>query len=635
MTHHPMRLTVLTLMGLMTGYVFYRFALLYDSLGYLPFLERISSTRSMLLDVIKSQPFDFQMTLPSMWGFVLGILVWEAFYLYLTINTRTYRSGEEHGSARFGTLAEAKKFKSKQPLNDIILSHTVRLTLTEKKKIRYDRNKNTIVFGGSGSGKTFRFLKPNIIQAACSYVVVDPKDHLPQKTGKFFLDQGYQIKIFDMVTMTNSHGFNPFRYVDNENDLNRILTNFFNNTKGSGTKSDPFWDESTMILVRAIASYLMDFYRPPRTPAEQQRFKQLSPSEQKKQLEREEKQLAKDRERGRYPSFTKISRLIKLASKEEGQKKSVLEIMFDKYEKLYGTDNFTMRNWQDFQNYKEKTLDGVIAVATAKFALFNIQSVIELTEKDSLDILSWGRKKTIVYLVIPDNDKTFAFLSALFYSTVFNMLTRQADTVFKGKLPIHVRFMMDECANTGVITDFETYMATVRSRNISLVPIFQDLPQLQGLYKEKEAWKTIIGNCDSLLYLGGNEKETFKFMSEQTGKQTIDVISTSKSYGMQGSSSVSYQKQGRELMTVDEVKNLDRDLCLVSIANIPIFKSPKYFPKTSHPNWKYLAEEPDSPNRWDYDASQLESTIKTTFHPSDYQIFDLNKEVRREIIAHS
>ncbi|HEM2795052.1 TPA: type IV secretory system conjugative DNA transfer family protein [Streptococcus suis] len=626
MKHNPVKLTVFAVMGLAFGYFLHRVTLLYGSLEHLPLLERFNTALDSLPSELSTRPILFSFSVHSMIAFFVGFTIWLMAYIYQAVNVRNYRSGEEHGSARFGTKAEAKKFWSKKPENDIILSATERLTLTENKPLRYDRNKNTICFGGSGSGKTFRFVKPNIIQAACSYVVVDPKDHLAEKTGKFFLDQGYQIKIFDLVNMRNCHGFNPFRYVDTENDLNRILTTYFNNTKGTGTKSDPFWDESTMILVRAIASYLVDFYRPPRTPAEQERFIRLNSSEQEKQLNEERKKLEKDRERGYYPSFTEIGRLIKLLSKEEGQKRSVLEIMFDKYASVYGTENFTMRNWLDFQNYKDKTLDSVIAVATAKFATFNIQSVIDITEKDSLDILTWGTKKTIVYLVIPDNDKTFSFLAALFYSTVFNMLTRQADTVYKGKLPIHVRFEMDECANTGIITDFEVLMATVRSRNISLVPIFQDLPQLQGLYKEKEAWKTIIGNCDTLLYLGGNEKETFKFMSELTGKQTIDVVSTSQSYGMQGGGSVSHQKQGRELMTVDEIKNMPRDTCLVSIANVPIFKSQKYFPPKSHPNWKYLADDPDSPNWWDYDIAQLEET--KPFDPSDHKTSDLNNQVR-------
>lgn len=628
MKHSLPKFIVFTLLGLIFGYFLHRATLVYESLGHLDALERLNTALSSAPEIILQKPLDLSMTNYSLLAFLAGFIGMELFYLALATNTRNYRSGEEHGSARFGTKSEAKKFWSKNPKNDIILSKTERLTLTEKTKMRYDRNKNTTVIGGSGSGKTFRFVTPNLLQAACSYIVVDPKDHLPEKTGKFFLDNGYQVKIFDLVSMKNSHGLNPFRYVDNENDLNRLLTTFFNNTKGSGTKSDPFWDESSMILVRAIASYLVDFYRPPRTPAEQERFRRMTPSEQAEQLKAEAKQLATDRENGYYPSFSEISRLNKLLSKEEGQKKSVLEIMFDKYESIYGTENFTMRNWSDFKNYKDKTLDSVIAVVTAKFASFNIQSVIDLTEKDTLDILTWGKQKTIVYLVIPDNDKTFAFLSALFYSTVFNMLTRQADTEFKGRLPIHVRCIMDEFANTGIVPDFEILMATVRSRNISLAPIIQDLPQLQGLYKEREAWKTILGNCDSLLYLGGNEKDTFKYMSESSGKQTIDVVSSSRSFGSQGSGSVSIQKQGRELLTYDEVKNLPRDMCLVTIANVPMFKSQKYYPPKEHPNWKFLATDPSNPNWWDYDITQLDKTSdKDNFNPDEHEMGDLDKKV--------
>lgn len=626
MKHSLTKFIWFTVVGLVMGYICHRFRLAYDSLDHLLILERINAID--IKDLLANEPFNFKFTQQSALAFLMGFGAVELIYLYLISNAKTYRHGEEHGSARFGTLKEAKKFWSKNPLNDIILSETVRLTLTEKKRQRFDRNKNTIVFGGSGAGKTFRFVLSSLLQAICSYVVVDPKDKLPEKTGKFFLEQGYQVKIFDLVNMTNCHGFNPFRYVDNENDLNRLLTAYFNNTKGTGTKSDPFWDESTMILVRAIASYLVDFYRPPRTPAEQETFKRLSKKEKAKKLSEEKDKLEKDRELGHYPSFKEIGQLIKLLAKEEGQKKSVLEIMFDRYAKVYGTDNFTMRNWSDFQNYKDKTLDSVIAVATAKFALFNIQSVVDITEKDSLDILSWGTQKTIVYLIIPDDDTTFSFLAAMFYSTVFSVLTRQAGAVFKGKLPVHVRFLMDEFANTGTVQDFQQKMTTVRSRNMSLVPILQDLPQIQGLYKEKEAWKTIIGNCDSLLYLGGNEKDTFKYMSELTGKQTIDVISSSRSYGVSGGGSVSHQKQGRELMTVDEIKNMPRDMCLVSIANVPIFKSQKYDP-TKHPNWKYVADSPEHPNWWDYDIDQLE---KEHFNPSNYEVGDLdNKPIQSQV----
>ena len=460
-----------------------------------------------------------------------------------------------------------------------------------------------MVIGGSGSGKTFRFVKPNLIQLNCSNIVVDPKDHLAEKTGKLFLEHGYQVKVLDLVNMLNSDGFNPFRYVETENDLNRMLTVYFNNTKGNGSRSDPFWDEASMTLVRAISSYLVDFYNPPGSTKEEADSR---------------------RKRGRYPAFSEIGKLIKLLSKGENQDKSVLEVMFETYTKTYGTENFTMRNWADFQNYKDKTLDSVIAVTTAKFVLFNIQSVIDLTKRDTLDLKTWGTQKTMVYLVIPDNDTTFRFLSALFFSTVFSTLTRQADVDFKGQLPIHVRSYLDEFANVGEIPDFAEQTSTVRSRNMSLVPILQNIAQLQGLYKEKEAWKTILGNCDSLLYLGGNDEETFKFMSGLLGKQTIDVRSTSRSYGQTGSGSTSHQKIARDLMTPDEVGNMKRDECLVRIAGVPVFKEKKFFP-LKHKNWKYLADKESDERWWHYHIDPLE-TEEVPFEPSDHKVRDLSKE---------
>ncbi|MCC9702686.1 type IV secretory system conjugative DNA transfer family protein [Streptococcus agalactiae] len=566
---------VFSLFGIAFGYFCHRMILLYDSLPNQPPIEKIAYLFSDGQKVLMQQPWEFGFTKRSLLAFVSGFLSMCLVYLYVSTGQKIYREGAEYGSARFGTRKEKRFFYSKNPFNDTILAQDVRLTLLEKKSPKFDRNKNLIVIGGSGAGKTFRFVKANLIQLNCSNIVVDPKDHLAEKTGKLFLENGYQVKVLDLVNMTNSDGFNPFRYVETENDLNRTLTVYFNNTKGTGSRSDPFWDEASKTLVRAIASYLVDFYNPPGSAKEE--------AEQR-------------RKRGCYPAFSEIGKLIKLLSKGDNQDKSVLEVMFEEYAKKYGTENFTMRNWADFQNYKDKTLDSVIAVTTAKFALFNIQSVIDVTKRDTLDLKTWGTQKTMVYLVIPDNDTTFRFLSALFFSTVFSTLTRQADVDFKGKLPIHVRSYLDEFPNIGEIPDFAEQTSTVRSRNMSLVPILQNIAQLQGLYKEKEAWKTILGNCDSLLYLGGNDEETFKFMSALLGKQTIDVRNTSRSFGQTGSGSLSHQKIARDLMTPDEVGRMRRDECLVRIAGVPVFRSKKYLP-TRHKNWKLLAEK-ETDDRW-------------------------------------
>lgn len=270
-----------------------------------------------------------------------------------------------------------------------------------------------------------------------------------------------------------------------------------------------------------------------------------------------------------------------------------------------------------------KVYYSVIAVTTAKFALFNIQSVMDLTKRDTLDMKTWGKEKSMVYLVIPDNDSTFRFLSALFFSTVFQTLTRQADIDFKGQLPLHVRVYLDEFANIGEIPDFAEQTSTVRSRNMSLVPILQNIAQLQGLYKEKEAWKTILGNCDSLVYLGGNDEDTFKFMSGLLGKQTIDVRNTSRSFGQTGSGSLSHQKIARDLMTPDEVGNMKRHECLVRIANMPVFKSKKYN-STKHPNWKYLANQESDERWWNYQINPLNQRQEN--HLEGLRIRDLTFE---------
>lgn len=590
-------------LGIAFGYFCHRLVLLYDSLPNQPPLERLAYLLGEGQNQVLKPLWNGHFTGRSVLGFCFGIVTMGLVYLYVSNGQKVYREGAEYGSARFGNNRERKAFVSKNPFNDTILSRNVRLTLLEKKVPQFDRNKNLVVIGGSGAGKTFRFVKPNLIQLNCSNIVVDPKDHLAEKTGKLFLENGYQVKVLDLVNMINSDGFNPFRYVETENDLNRMLTVYFNNTKGNGSRSDPFWDEASMTLVRAISSYLVDFYNPPGSTKEEADSR---------------------RKRGRYPSFSEIGKLIKLLSKEENQDKSVLEVMFETYAKTYGTENFTMRNWADFQNYKDKTLDSVIAVTTAKFSLFNIQSVIDLTKRDTLDLKTWGTQKTMVYLVIPDNDTTFRFLSSLFFSTVFSTLTRQADVDFKGQLPIHVRSYLDEFANVGEIPDFAEQTSTVRSRNMSLVPILQNIAQLQGLYKEKDAWKTILGNCDSLLYLGGNDEETFKFMSGLLGKQTIDVRNMSRSYGQTGSGSTSHQKIARDLMTPDEVGNMKRDECLVRIAGVPVFKEKKYYP-LKHKNWKYLADKETDERWWNYQIDPLE-TQEPPFEPSEHKVRDLNTE---------
>jgi len=590
-------------LGLAFGYFCHRLVLLYDSLPNQPPLERFAYLLGEGQNQVLNPLWNGNFTGRSVLGFCFGFVTMGFVYLYVSTGQKVYREGAEYGSARFGNSHESKAFISKNPFNDTILSRNVRLTLLEKKAPQFDRNKNLVVIGGSGAGKTFRFVKPNLIQLNCSNIVVDPKDHLAEKTGKLFLENGYQVKVLDLVNMTNSDGFNPFRYMETENDLNRMLTVYFNNTKGNGSRSDPFWDEASMTLVRAISSYLVDFYNPPGSTKEEADSR---------------------RKRGRYPAFSEIGKLIKLLSKGDNQDKSVLEVMFENYAKTYGTENFTMRNWADFQNYKDKTLDSVIAVTTAKFALFNIQSVIDLTKRDTLDLKTWGTQKTMVYLVIPDNDTTFRFLSALFFSTVFSTLTRQADVDFKGQLPIHVRSYLDEFANCGEIPDFAEQTSTVRSRNMSLVPILQNIAQLQGLYKEKDAWKTILGNCDSLLYLGGNDEETFKFMSGLLGKQTIDVRSTSRSYGQTGSGSTSHQKIARDLMTPDEVGNMKRDECLVRIAGVPVFKEKKYLP-LKHKNWSYLADKESDERWWHYHIEPLE-TQEPPLEPSDHKVRDLSTE---------
>lgn len=622
--------TVFIVLGLFVGYCCHRIALTYNSLSSLSQVERLLETLNRFDKDIAHQPFVFTFTADSTLAFFLGVCATLLAYLWFISSKRNLRLGEEHGSAHWGKWREARPFMNrKNPDDNIIYSQKIRLALTEKKSPKYDRNKNLIVIGGSGAGKTFRFVKPNLIQGATSYIVVDPKDHLAETTGLLMEEMGYQIKFFDLVNMQHCDGFNPFRYVETENDLNRLLTTYFNNTKGDGSKTDPFWDESSMTFTRALASYLVDFYNPPMTLEEQENFKRLSASEQEKLLAKRQEMAARRKAKGIYPNFTEISQLIKQAAKVEGQEKSVLDILFEDYEQLYGSENFTMRNWADFQNYKDRTLDSVIAVTTAKFSFFNIQSVSELTKIDTLDITSWGETKTIVYLVLPDNDTTFNFLSALLFSTAFNTLSRYADTVCNGSLPIHVRAVMDEFANTGIIPNFAEFMATLRSRNMSIAAILQTISQMQGLYKERDAWKTIIGNCDSLLYLGGNEEETWKFMSGYLGKETVDTYHFTRNYGSQTSGSKQDAKIARDLMTPDEIGRMSREDCIVRLANMPPFRDKKYNPIKQHSRWKRLATGPDDIRWWSYQGYQHRQDLRQRLNDKEEKTERFNPQERQ------
>ncbi len=336
MMYSGKKFLLFSLLGILLGYLFHRLTLLYDSYTG----NTLDKWTHLLMegqDEVLQSPWNVSFTGKSSAFFLLGFVMMLLVYLYLETGKKQYREGVEYGSARFGTLKEKKLFYGKEFSHDTILAQDVRLTLLDKKPPQYDRNKNIAVIGGSGSGKTFRFVKPNLIQMNSSNIVVDPKDHLAEKTGKLFLEHGYQVKVLDLVNMKNSDGFNPFRYIETENDLNRMLTVYFNNTKGSGSRSDPFWDEASMTLVRALASYLVDFYNPPKTREQLIEESRLSQKEYQNLLKRQKKEVEERKKRGRYPSFAEISKLIKHLSKGENQEKSVLEILFENYAEAYST----------------------------------------------------------------------------------------------------------------------------------------------------------------------------------------------------------------------------------------------------------------------------------------------------------
>ena len=476
------------------------------------------------------------LTLLFVYAIILGIFL---------SSERNYRRREEHGSARWGIPERiSRKYATSPKSENKILTQNVSISLDER---RHGRNLNTLVCGGSGSGKTRYFAKPNIMNCNTSYCVLDPKGELLASTGALLKEQGYEIRVLDLVNMHRSHCYNPFVYLRSDNDIQRLVTNLFKNTtpKGSHTM-DPFWDQAASMLLLALMFYL--HYE---APPEEQNF----------------------------PMVMDMIRAGEVREEDESYR-STLDILFERLE-MRDPEHIALKYYRSYRSGAGKTLKSIQITLMSRLEKFNLESLAGITQTDEMDLASLGEKKTALFAVIPDNDSSFNFIVGMLYTQLFQQLYYQADIVHSGRLPVHVHCCLDEFANVALPEEFDKLLSTMRSRGISVSIIIQNLTQLKALFEKQ--WESIVGNCDEFLYLGGNEQSTHEYVSKLIGKETIDTNTYGQSRGRSGSYTTNWQVAGRELMTPDEVRRLDNRHALLFIRGEHPVEDLKY-DLMKHPN---------------------------------------------------
>ena len=470
--------------------------------------------------------------------YAIGVMV------YLS-TMKNYRRTVEYGSAKWANALNVnRKYASKNYLENKLLSQNVRIGLNGK---IHRRNLNTIVIGGSGAGKTRFYCKPNIMQCNTSFVVLDPKGEILRSEGYMLEKEGYVIKVIDLIDMSKSHGYNPFHYIQSDKDILKLITNLIRNTTPKGSQSmDPFWEKSETALLEALMLYLYHY-----APEDEQ-------------------------------NFTMVMEMLTYAEVKEDDEEyeSPLDELFHHLERS-DPDSLALKQYQIYKQAAGKTAKSILISVGVRLAAFNLDSMASLTRFDELELDKIGERKTALFAVIPDNDSTFNFLVGMLYTQLFQMLYYQADYLYGGELPIPVHFLMDEFANVALPDEFDKLLSTMRSRQIFVSIILQNLAQIKTLFKD--SWESIVGNCDELYYLGGNEQSTHKFISEYLGKETLDTNTFGKSTGHSGSYSTNYQQTGRELLTPDEVRLLNNDYGLLFIrGELPIMD--KKYDLLKHPN---------------------------------------------------
>ena len=476
-------------------------------------------------------------------------------------NAKKYRHGMEYGSARWGTAKDIEPFMAPKFADNIILTKTERLMMSNRPADpKNARNKNVLVVGGSGSGKTRFWLKPNLLQCHSSYVVTDPKGTIVLECGNVMLKNGYKVKILNTINFKKSMHYNPFSYVHSEKDILKLVTTLMTNTKGEGSGGDPFWEKSERLLLTALIAYL--HYE---APVEEQNFATL---------------------------LEMLNTMQVLEDDEEYQ--NPVDLLFEELAKKK-PNSFAGRQYKLYKLAAGKTAKSILISCGARLAPFDIQELRDLTMYDELQLDTLGDKKTALFLIMSDTDSTFNFLISMVYTQLFNLLCDKADDVYGGKLPIHVRCLIDECANIGQIPNLEKLVATIRSREISACLVLQARSQLKAIYKDNA--DTIVGNMDSQIFLGGSEPTTLKDLSEMLGKETIDAFNTSDTRGNSPSYGTTFQKMGHELLSRDELAVLDGGKCILQLRGVRPFLSDKY-DLTQHPNYK-LTSDYDSKNTFD------------------------------------
>ena len=476
-------------------------------------------------------------------------------------NAKKYRHGMEYGSARWGTPKDIEPFMAPKFSDNIILTKTERLMMSNRPPDpKNARNKNVLVVGGSGSGKTRFWLKPNLLQCHSSYVVTDPKGSIVVECGNALLKNGYKVRILNTINFKKSMHYNPFAYVHSEKDILKLVTTLMTNTKGEGSGDDPFWEKSERLLLTALIAYL--HYE---APVEEQNFATL---------------------------LEMLNTMQVLEDDEEYQ--NPVDLLFEELAKKK-PNSFAGRQYKLYKLAAGKTAKSILISCGARLAPFDIKELRELMETDEMELDTIGDRKTALFVIISDTDDTFNFVVSILYTQLFNLLCDKADDEYGGRLPVHVRCLLDEFANIGQIPKFEKLIATIRSREISASIILQSQSQLKAIYKDNA--DTIVGNCDTTLFLGGKEKTTLKEISEILGKETIDSFNTSETRGRELSHGLNYQKLGKQLMTEDEIAVMDGGKCILQLRGVRPFFSDK-FDITKHPKYKYLSDA-DPKNAFD------------------------------------
>ena len=562
-------------------YVF--FVYLFDKVGQAVRLAPGADISAKILNIAQGFSAAFENALPSVYPLDLLVGIVGAVIIRLIVyvkgkNAKKYRKGAEYGSARWGNAEDIKPYIDPDFQNNIILTQTERLTMNSRpKQPKYARNKNVVVIGGSGSGKTRFFVKPNLMQLHSSYVLTDPKGTVLIECGKLLQRAGYRIKVLNTINFKKSMHYNPFVYIRSEKDILKLVNTLIANTKGEGEKSaEDFWVKAERLLYCALVGYI--WYE---APAEEMNF------------------------------ITLLELINASEAREDDEEyQSPVDLLFADLEER-DPDHFAVKQYRKYKLAAGKTAKSILISCGARLAPFDIKELRDLMAYDEMELDTIGDKKTALFLIMSDTDSTFNFVIAILQSQLTNLLCDKADDVYGGRLPVHVRFILDEFANIGQIPQFDKLIATIRSREISASIILQSQSQLKAIYRDNA--DTIVGNCDTMLFLGGKEKSTLKEISEILGKETIDSFNTSENRGKEISHGLNYQKLGKELMTQDEIATMDGGMCILQLRGVRPFFSKKY-DITKHPRYKYLSDA-DKKNTFDVER-YIRVQRKKKKHPS-------------------